>query len=290
MNGVRLHWLRWEAEGGDARPPVLLLHATGFLARLWQPVAEALASRYTVWAVDTRGHGDSLLVDSSQLVAGSEGMGPYHWMRFVDDAVAFMDAVGLREIAVVGHSAGGATAGYVAATRPGYVSRLVMIEPIMRPPDAETGSARPNMLADGARKRRLVWQSREEMVESYRRKETFGSWSPDLLRLYAEHGTRRLEGGDGVSGPFELKCWGEVEAQVFEHSSSLDLWGRLPEIGCPTLVMRGEKTEGFLGMVAAGAAERIPDARLETAEGAGHLAPMEKPRAVAEMVLRFLEQ
>lgn len=297
-NGVRLHWLRWGAEGDGGRPPVLLLHATGFLARLWQPVAEALAPRYTVWAIDTRGHGDSMIVDSSQMKVGrgshqrsadSRQLSAYHWMRFVEDVVGFMDAFGLRGIPVMGHSAGGATAGYVAATRPVYVSRLVMIEPIMRPPGLETVSARPHSLADGARKRRLVWASREEMIASYQRKETFAAWRPDVLRLYAEQGTRRLEGGDAVSGPFELKCWGEVEAQVFENSATLDLWERLPEIGCPTLVMRGEKTEGFLGMVAGGAAERIPGARLETVEGAGHLAPMERPGVVAEMMLAWLE-
>ena len=123
VNGVRMHWLMWQAggEGHVAFSPILLLHATGFLARLWQPVAELLASRYTVWAIDTRGHGDSHVVDSSQLTvgsgshrpsAGSHQLSAYHWMRFVDDVAGFMDAFALRGIPVVGHSDGAATAGY----------------------------------------------------------------------------------------------------------------------------------------------------------------------------------
>ena len=44
-NGVRAHWLRWEAVAGEVRPPLLLLHATGFLGRLRQPMAKVLASR-----------------------------------------------------------------------------------------------------------------------------------------------------------------------------------------------------------------------------------------------------
>jgi pimeloyl-ACP methyl ester carboxylesterase len=288
-NGVRLHWLRWETEGEGSRPPVLLLHATGFLAWLWQPVAEALASWYTVWAIDTRGHGDSQIVESSQLTGEGGDLPPYDWHHFVNDCAGFMDAAGLRGIPVVGHSSGGATAAFLAATRPGYVSRLVLIEPIVRPPAYEGGLQRPNELSEGARKRRPVWESREEMVESYRRKETFSAWSPDLLWLYAEHGTRRLEGGDGVSGPFELKCWPEVEAQVFENSASLDTWEVAAQITAPTLVMVGETTNEYLRTMASGLAQRVPGTRLGTIERAGHLAPMERPEAVAEMVLEWLE-
>jgi pimeloyl-ACP methyl ester carboxylesterase len=199
-----------------------------------------------------------------------------------------MDAVGLRGIPLVGHSSGGATAAYLAATRPGYVSRLVLIEPIVRPPGMEGGMQRPNEMSEAARKRRPVWDSREEMVGSYRRKGTFAAWKPDVLRLYAEHGTRRLEGGDGVSGPFELKCWPDVEAQVFEHSTSLDTWEVAAQITAPTMVLVGETTNEYLRMMASGLAQRIPGARVETIEGAGHLAPMERPEAVAEAIIRFL--
>jgi pimeloyl-ACP methyl ester carboxylesterase len=286
VNGVRLHWLRWE-EPDEGRPPVLLLHATGFLARLWQPVAEELVSRFSVWAIDTRGHGDSMLLGPQSGDGGQRE--PYDWHNFVDDCAAFMDAMGLHDIPVVGHSSGGGTAAYLAATRAGYVSRLVMIEPIARPPGFEGGMQRPNELSEGARKRRMVWDSRREMIESYRRKETFRDWRPEALDLYAEHGTRSPEGGGG-SGPFELKCWPEVEAQVFDNSGSLDTWEVASRITAPTLVLAGETTNAYLRLMSSSLAERIPGATLETIERAGHLAPMERPEAVAEAVARFLMQ
>jgi pimeloyl-ACP methyl ester carboxylesterase len=52
--------------------------------------------------------------------------------------------------------------------------------------------------------------------------------------------------------------------------------------------MKGERTEGFLSMVATGAAARMPNARLVTVPNAGHLAPMERPEAVAAEILAFL--
>jgi pimeloyl-ACP methyl ester carboxylesterase len=61
------------AQSGD---PAVLLHATGFLARLWEPIAVTLAARYRVYAYDARGHGDS----DKPAVTGAEGSASgYGW-------------------------------------------------------------------------------------------------------------------------------------------------------------------------------------------------------------------
>ncbi len=273
-NGLRLHYWRW----GDASlPPAaarvcVLLHATGFLARLWQPVAETLTGRCHVFAYDSRGHGDS-----------DKPASGYHWQHFVDDLRGFLDALDLRDALLVGHSGGGAAAAYLAATQPQYVARAVLIEPIIPPPaGGDPGNARRHDLASGARKRRLVWPSPDELLDSYRRRPTFARWREDVLRLYAEHGTFRRE-----DGQVELKCPGEIEAQIFENSSSVDTWGAMPRIACPVLVLRGQHTDPYLALIAEGVAARMPNARLVTVEDAGHLAPMERPDAVAAAILDF---
>ena len=276
---LRLHCLEWPSEG----PPAVLLHATGFLARLWQPIAEVLASRYTVHAIDTRGHGDSDKILTAQHSALSTSH-PYDWHNFVDDLAALMDSLGLRGIPIVGHSSGGTTAAHLAATHPGYASALVLIEPIIRPSGFNSGEGRPNDLAEGARRRRTVWPSRAEIVETYRQRKTFAAWREDVLALYAEHGTFQRE-----DGQFELKCPGEVEAQVFDNSTSMDTWDFLPRIACPTLLLRGETTDPYLAMMLDGAEKAIPGARLATAPGAGHLAPLERPETVSQMILEFLD-
>jgi pimeloyl-ACP methyl ester carboxylesterase len=55
---ARIALVQW-AEEGSLRPPALLLHGTGFVANVWGEVARDLASDYTVYALDRRGHGDS---------------------------------------------------------------------------------------------------------------------------------------------------------------------------------------------------------------------------------------
>jgi lipase len=276
-NGLRLHYLRWRTDGGGVRPAIVLLHATGFLARLWQPVAEAVATHFDVYACDTRGHGDS-----DKPPPDGEN---YHWRNLVTDLRGFCDALGLQAVTIAGHSSGGAAAAYLAATHPEYVSRLVLFEPIIFPAQFLPPEDRRNELTEGAHKRRRVWRDTDEIIEAYRTRPAFARWRADVLRLYAEHGTFRRE-----DGQVELKCPGEVEAEVFDHSRSLDTWEHLPEIRCPALVMHGELTPEPFPTLMAQSAQRIPNARLETVADAGHLAPMERPDWVARAILAFASE
>jgi len=276
-NGLRLHYLQW---GDPARPPALLMHATGFLAALWQPVAEALAPHYRVLAYDARGHGDS---DKPVL---SEAEGPpsgYHWQVFLDDLRGFLDAMALEHVFVIAHSASSVAALHLAANEPRFVSRLVAIEPILFPPDAASQrDERGSGLAEGARRRRMVWPSRDDLYRTYRQRPAFAKWRDDVLRLYVEEATFAR-----ADGQVELKCPGEIEAQMYENSGTLDAWPLLPEIACPVLVMRGEGTDPSLFRSAGLIAGAIPGARVYTIEGAGHFSVMEKPDVIAEQVLAF---
>jgi pimeloyl-ACP methyl ester carboxylesterase len=271
---VRLHYLEWGSAGPAAAAPVcVLLHATGFLARLFEPIAEALSGRFHVYAYDARGHGDS-----DKPIEG------YGWPAIADDLKGFADALGLTQILAIGHSSGAAGVAHLAATRPEYISKAVLIEPTIFPPmPEETAAVRRQALSSSAARRRMVWPSREALIRSYRQRPAFAGWRDDLLRLYAEHGTFRRE-----DGQIELKCPGKIEAVLYERSLSPDTWRLLPDIHCPVLVLRGDSTEQMLAMVADGVAQRIEGARLTTIAGAGHLAPMERPDAVIAEIMDFL--
>ena len=273
-NGLRLHCLTWGE--ADARP-IVLNHATGFLAWLWEPVAVRLAAEgYRVLAYDARGHGDSEKPEPM--------LENYEWLRAVDDLRGFLDAMGLRGVPFVGHSFGGATGLYLAGTQPGYISRLVAIEPIVMPVGFTPDATRRDEMAAGARRRRHVFASAKEMIEQYRSRPAFAKWTDEALRLYVKHGTVSRE-----DGSLELKCSGEIEGAMFANSGSLPVWEVLPHIEAPVLVMQGETTEGLLSTVAESVANRVPHGALETITDAGHLAPMERPEAVAAAVLRVVD-
>ena len=279
-NQIRLHYLTWmpASEGHVGFPPLVLLHANGFLARLWQPLAGLLARRYHVFAYDMRGHGDSDKPDPADA-------SNYHWQNLADDLRAFLDVFALRSVAVVGHSSGGATAAHLAGTHPEYCSRLVLIEPIIMPPQFAAVPGPRIQMAEAARRRRQVWPGADGMFEAYRQRPTFARWRPDVLRLYAEQGAFRRE-----DGQVQLKCSGEVEARMFENSVSLNIWDVLPDIQCPALVIRGRHTDAFLGQIVEEVAGHIPGARHLTVEDAGHLVPMEQPERLANVIEEFLTE
>jgi pimeloyl-ACP methyl ester carboxylesterase len=276
VNGVRIHYLTWRGDD-TSRGPIVLCHATGFLARLWEPIATRLAGAgFEVIAADARGHGDSDKPDPT--------LDNYHWRHVADDLRGFMDALGLRGVPVVGHSMGGGCALFVAGNHPQYFSRLAVFEPIVMPGGFQPDEAQRDRMAAGARKRRTTFESVDEIISQYRQRDTFKTWRDDVLRLYAEQGTFIRE-----DGRRELKCSGLVEGALFANSGSLDIWSVLPKIGVPVLVMRGETTsEGFMRLVAEGVVSQLPDAHLVVTPGAGHLAPMESPDVVAAQLLAFL--
>jgi pimeloyl-ACP methyl ester carboxylesterase len=100
----RFHYLSWGAEN-IGLPSTLLLHGITSSALSWMRVGPALANRYRVYALDMRGHGDSI----------KPSKGAYSLRHTADDAAAFIDFLGLERPLLIGHSWGGSTAMILAS-------------------------------------------------------------------------------------------------------------------------------------------------------------------------------
>ncbi len=100
----------------DSTPPVLLLH--GILGSLvnWQRIARALASNYQVIVPDLRNHGRSPHAEDVS------------YRAMAADVVELMDALQIRQAAIVGHSMGGKTAMALALLYPQRVERLAVVD------------------------------------------------------------------------------------------------------------------------------------------------------------------
>ena len=270
-DGTAIHYLDW---GGDG-PPLILIHATGFLAALWRPIAERLAGRFRVVAIDQRGHGDSAKPDDG-----------YRFEAFATDLQRLIEALALDGPLAAGHSSGGTTIVVHAAQRPGVIRRAVLIEPILPPPNGYVrpqGRRNSNSLAQAARRRRAVWPDREKLFRSYRSRPTFRTWRQDVLRLYVEEGTR-LRPDDGQ---VELKCPPEIEAQFFEAVPLLHPWPMLATLQCPALLLWGGESHLHAGL-GEQVEEAIPHARTAVVPGTTHFLPQERPDEVARLIEEFL--
>src|ERR1700687_6162328 len=130
VNGIRLHTLDW----GGAGEPIVLLHATGFLGRIYRPLTEPLRAIGHVYSFDQRGHGDS---------AGAPD-GNYNWTITMKDLEGFIATMGWRNVRAIGHSAGATAIGGVAAERPDLISPALLGEPVIfeyRPPRRNSAGA-----------------------------------------------------------------------------------------------------------------------------------------------------
>lgn len=109
VNGVTLYWATY-----GAGAPVILLHGGAGNGDHWANQVPALAEKFKVIVVDSRGHGRS-----------TRDGAPLSYALMADDLLALMDQLGLEKAALVGWSDGGAVALDVAIRHPERVSKLV---------------------------------------------------------------------------------------------------------------------------------------------------------------------
>jgi pimeloyl-ACP methyl ester carboxylesterase len=246
-------------ERGDpaAARTVLCLHGLTRNARDFDALATALAAEARVIALDVVGRGRSAwLADPTRYVVPT----------YVAQTVAFMAALGLAEVDLVGTSMGGIIGMALAAapTPPGAqpaVRRLVLNDiggwapkEALAPIAAYLG-APPETFPDLAaleRHLRFIHQG-------------FGPLTDAEWAHLARHSARPVAGGfvmhydPAIATPF-----------LAGAAADLDLWPLYDAITCPTLVLRGADSILLPADVAAAMTLRGPKAELVTFAGIGH--------------------
>ena len=111
VDGLSLHYT---VEGRG--PAVILVHGLGGFAESWRHNVPSLAARATVYAVDLPGFGRSAKPRT------------HYPLTYLSAAVhGFMDALGIRQASLVGHSLGGAVSVTLGLTHPSRVERIALL-------------------------------------------------------------------------------------------------------------------------------------------------------------------
>jgi pimeloyl-ACP methyl ester carboxylesterase len=266
VNGIRLHFLDWGGEG----PPIVLLHATGFLGPIYRPIARALTAIGHVYSYDQRGHGDS----------ERPGNDIYGWDITAGDLEGFILAMGFKGVRGIGHSAGATAIGVVASGRPDLISRAMLIEPVIFDVN-DPMVRRPSEMRERTLKRKRSFDNVEAMFRNFEHKPPYNTWRKEILREYCELGTYT-----GADGKRVLKCHPEVEAEIYATSRNFDGLAYLMRCNAPLLILFGEKSDapGLALAPRLAAANR----RVVIVPGTTHFIPMEEPELTARMALEFL--
>ena len=267
-----------ELSSAESAPPLLISHATGFCGHAYAPIASALGDRYRSLAMDHRGHG------STPAPPGWEAGDGVDWRPFGDDTLAVARAIESDgKLVGFGHSMGGSSLLMAAQRDPSVFARLILFEPIARPPAELPVDASDWPIVIGARRRRRQFPSREAAFENFSRKPPLSLMTAESLRGYVEHGLRPAPGG-GV----ELCCPPELEAAIFVLGPNNGVWDLLPEVDVPVLVVSGAFEPDQPSASAAQIAERLPRGELRVLGEQGHLGPFSHPAEVADVLVQFV--
>ena len=249
--------LHCRVEGPADAPPLLLGGSLGTSLAMWQPQLAALTERYRVIRYDHRGHGESPVPP-----------GPYRIDDLGRDVIALLDRLGLDRAHVGGLSLGGMVGMWLAANAPERVDRLMLLcaVPRLGPPQD--------------------WAERAETVRA-------AGMQAVVEAVIGRWFTPRFAGRHRGVVSWAMRQLTATPAQgyancceVIEH---LALEPALESICAPTLVVAGADDPATPPAMIHDVASAIPNARMAIVPDAAHLANVEQPQAVTELMLDFLE-
>jgi 3-oxoadipate enol-lactonase len=253
MTPVEVHYT---VDGPEGAPTIVLSNSLGSTPAMWDPQLPALAERLRVVRYDHRGHGRSPVPP-----------GPYDLADLGADVLALLDRLSLERVHWCGLSLGGMVGMWMAINAPERIDRLVLC----------CTSARlgpPEMWADRAATVRA--QGVDAVADA-----GIERWlSPGFIEREPEVAARIRAMLAATPAEGYAACCGVIER--------MDQIPQLGGIRAPTLVIAAEDDPATPPEHGERIAAAIPGARLEIVQGARHLATIEQPAAMTELIVGHL--
>ena len=242
-------------EGGSGAP-VVFLHSAGGLLRD-NPFLDQLAQRYSVFAPEWPGYGEST---GEELLEDMLDFALHGW--------DLVDALGLRQPHLVGHSMGGMIAAEMACLAPRDLGKLVLV-----------GAAG-------------LWMDEHPIPDLFA---MLPHQIADVLFADPQKGQVLLTGGADLSDMEALKDFYVASQRRLAMAGKIlfpipnrRLSKRLYRLTAETLVVWGAADRLIVPSYAERWKSLIPGARVATIDGAGHMLPYEQPEAFVKVVGAFL--
>jgi 4,5:9,10-diseco-3-hydroxy-5,9,17-trioxoandrosta-1(10),2-diene-4-oate hydrolase len=243
-------------------PAIVCLHAIAHGARDYLKLAERLGDRFTFYAVDFPGHGQSPYDGKAPT--------PAHYASLLEGLV---DWLGLKRFGIIGCSIGGATAIRYASAHPDRVAAIVLCN--------SGGLQRIGLLARLVCNRYAAFFARGEPGDKdYPRR--FRRYYETVLSLAAAAWRRDEIVADAFkTAPLLRQAW-----QNFARPEA-DLRHLLPTLRCPVLFAWATGDKAVAWGRSKAAALTVPDCTVHLFPG-GHAAFLEAPDAFDSALLKFV--
>lgn len=254
--------LAYRIDGAGEGPPLVLLQRFRGTLDDWDPQLIALLSaQRKVIRLDNAG------------IGGSDGAVPADLEGMADVALAFLDAMGLEVVDLMGWSLGGFVAQHVALKAPGRIRRLIV-----------AGSG-PGGAAEGPEPHLKV---RETMAHGQNNADDF------LFLFFADSDSSRAAGRAhlarlaSVVDRVPAVTGAAFMDQLKAIGASPGVRDRLAQLTLPVLVANGNHDVMIPAYRSYIISQEAPDAKLVLYPDAGHAFLFQYPEAFADEVARFL--
>lgn len=259
--GVRLHIRDTGPE--DARA-ILMLHGFGSSLHTWEGWARGLDDRFRAIRLDLPGSG----------LSSPDPTADYSDERTLQILSALLEQLGIESATVAGNSIGGRMAWKMAALRPEQVAALVLVSPDGYASEGFEYGKAPEVSAVTGLMRYVLPRSLLEM---------------SLAPAYGDSSKLRSEVVDRYYDLMLAPDSRQAQIHRMEQTLLVDPKPLLASINVPVLLLWGEEdgvipisnAEDYLGV--------LPDARLVSLPGLGHVPQEEDPGASARPVREFLQ-
>jgi 3-oxoadipate enol-lactonase len=254
LPGTELNYER----AGEGEPLLLIQGMSGNHLAWGRPFGSLLEESFDVVVFDNRGIGLSRPVTEAFSIA-----------EMAADTVALLDALEIERAHVLGISMGGMIAQELALAAPERLRTLTI--------GCSYCGGEGSQLMDPADFQGLV----EAMASGDRDRVYRAMYELNLSPAFREDDSRFAEFTAMASA---LPASRETIGMQVQAIAAHDTIERLPQISTPTLVIHGTEDRVLGYPNGPLIASRIPNARLDTLEGVGHMFWWEQPERAAELV------
>ncbi|MFK4221816.1 4-carboxymuconolactone decarboxylase [Streptomyces sp. NPDC019890] len=253
MSETTAETLQYRFDGPEDAPVLILGPSLGTTWHMWDRQIAELSRQWRVFRFDLPGHGGAPAHPASAVA------------ELADRLLGVLDELGIQRFGYVGCSIGGAIGIELALRHPHRMASLALV------------AASPRFgTADEFRQRGVIVRTNglDPMARSAPERwftQGFAAAQPAIVE-WAVQMVRTTDPGCYIAA-----C---------EALAAFDVRAELGRIGVPTLVLVGSEDQVTGPAEARTLVAGIPDARLALVPGASHLAPVEQPAAVTDLLVR----
>ena len=259
---LMLHYLEW----GRGDRVLVCLHGTSMSANAWTRLARDLQNEFRVIALNMRGHGFSDAPETGYSVA-----------EYSDDLLAFLDALQLEKVDLIGSSLGTQVAIDFASRHPELVKRIVLSDPSLAIDEAAiAGYVRLHET------RARVFDTWEDAIGYCRSLPQRAKLSVEMHEL--------AEAGDFKQLPDGRYEWCYYLPGILESFRKLtvDQWDQVKRIEAPVLVLRASTSHVLSKPNALKLEHELKHGTLYEVANSSHTIWGDQPALLSDITRRFL--